>query len=364
MEDNVQTNQSADIRVEADEKDGKILSTGLIVSIILSVLSVAIFTWLIFSLFDPVRILVLYSVNQIMDENFFMRIIFADQTGPNQWVNGSFQYKIGFYILFPIALVSFLISGLTVLVKGYKSARILILINWVLYLVPIISSFIVTNNYLLNQSEILPEIDLEMHPAGIFRWFILINVFIQISMLLFEEDFHQWILSSKGPNGTRKANNLRVVTFFLFYSIAWLSPIVIMINYEFSYEFLIFLIIGLALLVIWWAIGDSIRLAILMNKEGNEFNKNIMLLVGIISLVLGLSTIVANIVISTAITDFYLPLLLLVSCIILTIGTASSSLMSKSLLGKIAYAVNALCLVAIAIVFLVIVGIRGYSGLF
>lgn len=362
MQGTEKINRNQESRIPQEIAKPKILTIGFIISVILTVISVTILTWLMFSLIDPLARPVMYYTTRIVEENFFLRIVNTSEISPGQWINPKVEYKVGFYILFPIIMISSAISGLTFLVKDYKRTRLLIFINWVLYLIPIVSSIFLTNDSTQNQYTVFPGVYFDIYPVGILRWFIILNIFIQISLILFQEDFQQWILSTKGPERIETANNFRFITFLMFYAVAWLSPIVFMIDFDYHFEFLMILGLGLAMLTIWWVVGDSIRLIILMNKREAEFKKKTMIIFGVLSFVLGVIVLIVDIVIFASVS--FISNLFYFSCILFIIGAAISSLMSKSLIGKIGYAINALCLLSFALFFIVIAGIMGYSELF
>ena len=351
-----------DGRVVEETKDVKIFSSGLIISLILSVVSVVIFTWLIFSLIDPLEHPVMYYTIRIVDENFFLRIINTEEILPGQWVKPVVEYKIGFYILVPIALVCFVISGLTVLVKEFKRTKLLILVNWILYLIPIISSLFVNEySYVIQWGSF---VEWGAPATAYFKWFFLINIPLQISMLVFQEDFYQWVLSPIGQTKEESGNNFRTVTFFMFYTLACLTLIIFTIDYDFYFEFGVMLGLSLAFLSIWWGVGDSIRLILLMNKREEEFSKTNIVSLGFFSIVIGAVILIINIILGIITSFSYIPILFFFSCLFLIIGIAIGSLVSSSILGKIGYSINALCLFTVTILFIVLVSIMGYSDLF
>ncbi len=340
----------------------KIFPYGLVISIILSAISVAIFTWLIFSFVDPTEVSSESCTQEIYLENFFIRLIFTEEALPGIWIKPIIEYKLGFYFLVPIAMISFAISGLTFLVKGYKKTRLLIFFNWAIYLVPIISSILV-NEY-NNSIPWFGLIHVDTTPTTIFGIYFWINILLQISLLTFEEDFYQWILSPKGPNNIDSANNPRVIIFILFYLVAWLSPIILMINIQYAVTFIAIFGLGLALLLIWWCVSDSIRLIILMNKNTEGLRKNVQLTLSAISAVLGISVIMIYGLILLSLTN-YTPILYTINFSFLIIGVGFGALSSKSLTGKIGYVLNTLGLLAFIIIPLIVIfAMMGWENLF
>lgn len=359
VSETIDTNEESRITDTFAEK--KKFPYGLVISVILSAFSAAIITWLILSIvistYNP-----FISWNQeIYFENFFLQIIYSEEISPGLWMNRIIKYKIGFYILLPIAMISFAISGLTILVKDYKQTKLLIFLNWGIYLTSTISSIFI-NGY-NTPVYWFGHFDIFSIPTIIFAVYFMINIFFQISLLSFEEDFYQWILSPRGPNKIDSANNPRVIIFFILYLLAWFSPLILMFSNNYGLTFMAIFGIGLCLLTIWWSVGDSIRLIILMNKNTQELEKNAQLTFSILSIIGGIYvTVIESINLFS--TNAFIPIRYILSFTLLIIGTGFGALSSKSIIGKIGYALNTLCLLAFIIIpFIVTIGIMGWENL-
>ena len=181
VSETIDTNE--EIRITDTIAEKKKFPYGLLISVILSAISAAIITWLILSIVISTYNPFISSTQEIYFENFFLQIIYTEEISPGLWMNPIIKYKIGLYILLPIAMISFAISGLTILVKDYKQTKLLIYINWIIYLASTISSiFIYGYNFPIDW---FGYVNLFSIPTVIFVIYFMINILFQVSLLSF-----------------------------------------------------------------------------------------------------------------------------------------------------------------------------------
>ena len=122
-------------------------------------------------------------------DNYFFDGIYTPW-GDDAWTLDSMALNTGFYIVMPIILVLLFVSGSTILAKDNREARIVIFINWFLYLANSITTFAF---YFRKTGENTLELNgnWNLWYFALFPFFFML--FMQVSLLVEKRTFLHWL---------------------------------------------------------------------------------------------------------------------------------------------------------------------------
>jgi len=150
-----------------------------------------------------------------------------------------------YYVFVVITMILLAISGCGFLAQNRKETKVLIIVNWFLYLFPVIAGVII-------HVKLIQVIDDVWDVAGVMNFAlplafypISLNLFLNLSLLNDRETFRHW-------------PRLVTVFFSISYFLVWITPIVVpfLLVYELSLFF--YLLPSFFLLFICWIPGEVI----------------------------------------------------------------------------------------------------------
>ncbi len=205
------------------------------IAIILSIIGVTILTVMISMVpIAPMEYTASEDPETIFS-NFFYLASYLD-TSPYNIFIGVWPNPV-YYVFVFITMIFLVISGCGFLAQNRKETKALIIINWFLYLFPVIAGVIIHVKLIqvINDVFALP---LAFYPISL-------NLFLNLSLLNDRETFRHW-------------PRLVAVFFSISYFLVWITPIVVpfLLVYELSLFF--YLLPSLFLLFLWWIPAEVI----------------------------------------------------------------------------------------------------------